>query len=416
MTNAAARKPIPFSFKAFGLGFGACGLLYGAAIAVLWANAPATQTRNDSRLASQTVVIERDAYHPKFGPPAPAPVKQQDVPPVTATETPPAAADSHATEIITDHSAGDNATPDTHEAATEHHEEKTAPSATTPDDHHAAVEDHSTPATTTAVKLPAAPIDGLYEVTPDGPLPIVRTADKVRPFDAYRRPFTAIQGSHIVSVIVVDLGLSDVRSTEALAELPDDVSVAVNPYAAKPDVWMNKAREAGHEPWMFLPVETDMYPMNDPGPQTLLISAAGKQNLNKLTWVLSRAQGYAGVVTGESPAFLKSANDVHPVFSDIYKRGLGFVDGDINAAPIPLSIASGFNAPYASATVWIDSPATQEHISASLRQLEVLAQSGQPAIGFVRSSPLTLRLLKGWAETLPQKKITLAPLSAQALR
>jgi polysaccharide deacetylase 2 family uncharacterized protein YibQ len=216
-------------------------------------------------------------------------------------------------------------------------------------------------------------------------------------------------------LVFVDIGMSEKMSKTALETLPPDVTFAINPYATAPDLWVSESRRTGHEPWIILPVETALYPMDDPGPQTLLIRAAERQNLNKLYWTLSRAQGYAGVVTGHNPAFMRSAADVRPVLGDIYGRGLGFVDGDTDPATIPMSMASGYKAPYAAADLWIGKgDTTTESVSAGLRQLEKIAEEKGRAIAFIPVNPLTVELTTSWIGTLTNKNITLVPLSVIA--
>ena len=39
------------------------------------------------------------------------------------------------------------------------------------------------------------------------------------------------------------------------------------------------------------------YPDNDPGPQTLLTSLTPDQNIDRLHWLMSRFQGYVGIVS-----------------------------------------------------------------------------------------------------------------------
>ncbi|WP_435641705.1 divergent polysaccharide deacetylase family protein [Micavibrio aeruginosavorus] len=259
-----------------------------------------------------------------------------------------------------------------------------------------------------------APITGLFQVTPDGQLPTLREGDRLRPFDAYRRPFRPVgaSGAPIISILVSDVGISEALGESVLKDLPPEISVAITPYATAPDQWMNRAREAGHEVWLKLPVESADYPLSDPGPQTLLINAIEKQNFNKLYWALSRGTGYVGVVTGREPAFIKSLNDMRPMINDIYHRGLGFVDGDIQPTDVPRTMAVGMDAPYASTNLWIDHTLTPDAIAAALTSLERTAANNGTAIGFVNANPLTLKALAEWAPTLQKKGLVLAPLSA----
>lgn len=409
-----------FSARSIGTGVAVVIALYALGGGFLWFKGPETLSTREDKLASQTIIIERDeivdgessmnlAADDALGP---YDMLDEDgaVSEDTAAEIP---ADEHAATTPDAHATTETPADSVHAAPAHGDEHGTAPT-----DAHEDV--HADPhATTTATAdhadgLPKAPIDGLYEDTSNGRLPIIRVSDKLTPFTAYQRPFTApVPGKPVVSIVVMNIGMSEAASKAVMSEISPEVSVAVNPYANAPDFWLNESRLTGHEAWMILPVEPDMYPMDDPGPQTLLINAVERQNINKLYWVMSRGSGYAGFVTGSSPAFMKSANDVRPVVNEIYKRGLGFVDGDIHPSTTASSIATGLNAPYAANNIWIDEPATAEHIAASLRQLEVLAQANGSAIGFINSTPMGLKMLQSWVDGLPQKGVVIAPLSAQ---
>ncbi|HEY8189216.1 MAG TPA: divergent polysaccharide deacetylase family protein [Micavibrio sp.] len=392
-TVGALRK-IPFSAKAFGLGLGVAAMIYLALGVYLAMNGAATIAKRQEKLASQTIAIERAGHtppppaepaeqpHEMFGPPEPGVVAETPppvMPPETVlAETPPAAEIPTATQPAT--------TP-----------LETAPPKTIPE-----------------ITLPAVPIDGLYEDTADGRLPVIRKNDKLTPFNAYKRPFKApAPGVPVISIVVMDLGISDNGTQAALNDLPPDVSVAINSYASNPDFWSNEARTKGHETWIEMPVESDLYPLNDSGPQTLLINAVEKQNLNKLNWTLSRTSGYAGVITGYQPALMKSDSDSRPILKAIYSRGLGFVDGEPQPTEMGELMAEETNSPYAHNNIWIDIPPASDHIAVSLRQLEVLAQGNGSAVGFIHTSPISLKMLQSWLKTLPEKGIVLAPLSAQ---
>lgn len=367
------------SGRTFGAGLGMIAIIYAGLFGFLFLKAPETLVKRSEQLASQTVMIQREAL--------------PEQPAVTDEET-------HAEDLtVEDHNAetplaeppvpAQDAVEDVHAAET-----------VTPEDDKGA--------------LVQAPIAGLYVETTDGRLPIIRVSDKMTPFQAYRRSFTPVADKPIISIVVMDVGLSNTASQAVMSDLAQDVTVAVSPYSSSPEFWLNESRFRGHETWLKLPVEPDLYPLDDTGPQTLLINAVERQNLNKLNWAMARGSGYAGFVTGYQPAFMKSANDVRPIVHEIYSRGLGFVDGDTNPSSVPESIAAGLNGAYAHNDVWIDIPSTREHIAASLRQLEVNAQSNGRSIGFIHSTPMGLRMLQSWIDGLEQKGFVIAPLSAQS--
>jgi polysaccharide deacetylase 2 family uncharacterized protein YibQ len=73
------------------------------------------------------------------------------------------------------------------------------------------------------------------------------------------------------------------------------------------------------------------YPDNDRGPQTLLTSLTTEQNIDRLYWLMSRFQGYVGLVNYMGARFTASEQGLAPVLRDVAKRGLIYVDG---ASPV----------------------------------------------------------------------------------
>lgn len=263
--------------------------------------------------------------------------------------------------------------------------------------------------------LPPVPFDGLYESTPEGKLPTIRTADGMTPFKAYRTPFDRASAGDkpIVSIGVYNMGLSDSATEAAMRTLPKEVALVMSPYLTAPEFWEQQARERGHEIWMTLPVESEDYPLTDPGPHTALIGAGERDNIAKLNWVMARLPAYVGFVSGQHPQFLKSQNDMRPYLGAIYKRGLAFFDGSENPSLIPQTMAQGMNAPYSTIDVWIDSNAGKEDIAASLARIEQLAKEQGYVAAMIRPYPLSYQMVQDWIKTLPSKGIVLAPLSAQ---
>ena len=61
---------------------------------------------------------------------------------------------------------------------------------------------------------------------------------------------------------------------QAIKDLPGDVTFAFAPYGENLQAQVNKARADGHEIMLQLPMEPVGYPANNPGPKTLLTTAA----------------------------------------------------------------------------------------------------------------------------------------------
>lgn len=270
------------------------------------------------------------------------------------------------------------------------------------------------PETTDATALPPAPIDGLYESSPKGRLPIIRKSDDVTPFKAYRRPFDRMAVKEpIVSITIMDMGISTSASQTALNEMPPDVSFDLSPYAVNADEFVAEARKKGHEIWLTLPMESDDYPRVDTGSDTLLIGMPEQQNSVKLAQALGSTIGYAGVITSHNPAFMRSLSDMKPVLNAIYDRGLGFIDSSVTPGAEAQALAMRRNSPYASVDVWLDMPATPDDIKKALSRLEQKAREHGSAVGVIRPLPVSFQEVSKWIAGLKDKGLVLAPLSAQ---
>lgn len=262
--------------------------------------------------------------------------------------------------------------------------------------------------------LTVVPIDGLFEETEDGLLPVIRDSDQLTPFEAYKRPYDVYAtDKKLIAIGIMNIGLSDVATESSIRNMPADVSLILSPYSQSSAFWINESRANGHEVWLTLPMESKDYPIDDPGPHTLLVQTPEKENYNKLRWLLGSAVGYTGFVGSYEPIFLNSLSDARPVLNNIYRRGLGFINSQPEVT-MPESIAIGMKAPYAAIDVWIDKPPTRDHIRQSLAKLEEIAENNGSAIGIIHPVPLSYQEILEWKDTLSDKGFALAPLSALA--
>jgi polysaccharide deacetylase 2 family uncharacterized protein YibQ len=187
----------------------------------------------------------------------------------------------------------------------------------------------------------------------------------------------------------------------------------MSPYMKTPEIYVAEARKKGFEVWLSLPVEVGNYPLVDPGPQTALIGASEKDNLNKLYWTLARATNYVGFVTPPDPAFIKAEQDMRPLMTRIYGRGLGFMDGALMPSLIPQTMAQSMGAAYGTIDIWADATADRTSIADALAQAETLAKQQGFAAVVIRPYPLSYQMVQEWTSTLVDKGFVLAPLSAQ---
>jgi uncharacterized protein len=260
-----------------------------------------------------------------------------------------------------------------------------------------------------------APQPALLEEGPYGPLPKI-AADGRKPWQVYARPSDPGETRPRIAIVITEIGLSTAASLEAIRRLPPAVTLSVDPYAAEPENWAPKARAAGHEILLSLPLESSEFPFRDPGPAALLTSLAVEDNLDRLQRVLGRCTGYVGVSSAFGRRFEQDAGSVRPILEFIARRGLMYVGGNTSASSAAPEFAGESDFPLVTVDVWIDNEATPHGIDRALAQLEATARERAVAVGLARNYPLTVARLATWAASLEQRDIVLVPVSAIAGR
>jgi polysaccharide deacetylase 2 family uncharacterized protein YibQ len=260
----------------------------------------------------------------------------------------------------------------------------------------------------------AAPDLALLEPSPTySPAQLPRIgADGRMPKDVYAGGANPPFQRPLVALLLAGIGMSGLDS-EAAIQLPAAVSLALTPYAPRNDRLLDLSRAAGHELFVSLALEPSRYPLDDPGPQTLLTTLSAAANGLRLEWTLSRFTGYAGaigalgVMRGERFA---GSDQMNLVLQELAQRGLAYVDprpdGGLAAATVQLPAMRRVD-------VVVDEPAVRVEIEARLARLEQVARDRGTAVGFAGApAPVTLDRIAAWSTTLAQRGIVLVPVTA----
>jgi len=261
------------------------------------------------------------------------------------------------------------------------------------------------------IKLGQAPLAGLFEDSPAGPLPITGAEGKTS-WQVYARPFPADDPRGRIAMIVTDLGSSSQATGTVIETLPGTVTLAFEPRVETIRKWIDAARDRGHEVILTVPMEPLDYPLSDPGPRTLLTFLPAEENATRLEWFLGRAPGVIGIISTTGSRFLQSNDDLPPILRLLHRRGLGFVDSRITLSAVASDAARKAGLPFAFVHRQIDRDPARTEIDSQLGELEKLALDTGVAVGLARPLPVTIERLTRWQKALNRDKLTLAPLSA----
>ena len=256
------------------------------------------------------------------------------------------------------------------------------------------------------------------EASPHGAIPKI-AADGARPAEAFAQPVKPLPGkpdAPRIAVIVGGLGVSDSATADAITKLPGAVTLGFMPYGGNVAALAARARAQGHEVLLQVPMEPFDYPDNDPGPQTLLTSLAPQQNIDRLYWIMSRFQGYVGIVNAMGARFTASEPSFAPILREAAKRGLVFVDDGSNPRSLAGRIAAANNVAFAKADLAIDAVPSAGEIDRALGRLEMAARERGVAVGATSALPVAIDHIAKWAKALADRGVLLVPISAVALK
>ena len=262
--------------------------------------------------------------------------------------------------------------------------------------------------------LRPVPDPALVEQGKQGPLPVI-AKDGREAWKVYARPVPKGLGTMPrIALVVGGMGISESATAHAIETLPPEVTLSFAPYGADLQKWIGKARAAGHEVLLELPMEPYGYPQNDPGPYTLLTNLEPGENISRLEWLLSRFAGYAGVMNYQGARFTSSATAFSPILAALKARGLMYVDNGASQRSLAPKLAGGIGLPLSAGTRLVDPVQNPDVIDQSLSALEETAKQSGLAIGIASAFPVTVDEMTRWAESLKEKGFVLVPVTATA--
>lgn len=261
--------------------------------------------------------------------------------------------------------------------------------------------------------LSRAPDSRLTESSRFGILPRIGP-DGARPIDVYARPMEHLPDGRPalgrIAIVVGGLGLSRVATNEAIQKLPGAISLAFAPYGADLERDSERARQAGHETLLQIPMEPFDYPDSDPGPRTLTVAAKPAENTENLRWAMGRFAGYVALMNYMGGKLTADDKAIGPVLREAEQRGLGFLDDGSSTRSRVATIAAETQT--ARADLVIDGTPRTDMIDKALQQLEKLALSGKLAVATASALPVTIDRIALWAKSLEARGILLVPVSA----
>ncbi|MFT5540562.1 MAG: polysaccharide deacetylase 2 family uncharacterized protein YibQ [Alphaproteobacteria bacterium] len=217
-------------------------------------------------------------------------------------------------------------------------------------------------------------------------------------------------GVPMIGIVIDDLGLDHGR-TERAMRLPAPVTLAFLPYGRRLKAETGRARAAGHEILVHVPMEASGA-WADPGPNVLTIAMGAAEIRARLDWALARFPGFVGINNHMGSKFTSDAAAMDVVLGELKARGLLFLDSRTTTTTVGFARARTAGVPAATRHVFLDRNLTPQGIVRQLAELEFRARAKGHAIAIGHPHDVTLDALEVWLATLKGKGLQLAPVSA----
>lgn len=235
---------------------------------------------------------------------------------------------------------------------------------------------------------------------------------------AWRRHAVAVlpaDGRPRIAVVLDDLGPAWGNSLRA-ASLPGPLTLALLPYAEGLPELAGRARQAGHELLVHMPMEPIDLARNNPGPGALLTSLTPAELQARLTANLGSFEGYVGINNHMGSAFSTYAPGLELVMAELKARGLLFLDSRTVGGTLAEGAALDAGVPALGRDVFLDnSPDDPTAIWAQLRLTEQIARKRGFAVAIGHPHAATLEALAAWLPELEARGFQLVPVSALAV-
>lgn len=211
-----------------------------------------------------------------------------------------------------------------------------------------------------------------------------------------------------IAILLTNLGLNQ-NSTELALTLPKEVSLGFLPYTKKLKPLFKRARDQGAEVFIYLPFETEKYPMDFPGHLPILKSLTSDENIYRMNSHINEFVGIVGVYTSYKEAFISDFEKSSPILNELNQKNLSLFLGRKDEER---KFFGERNVRSYEADIILDMEPNVASIKANLDKLIELAKKNNHAIAYAESYPVTIYTLKAWLQNLDQHGVELVPVSS----
>ncbi len=202
-----------------------------------------------------------------------------------------------------------------------------------------------------------------------------------------------------IGIIIDDLGYDNTLARAFMA-LDIPLTLSVLPFTPNSRAIAQRARHAGCETMLHLPMEPIGYPSVNPGDGVLLVSMDKETILEILNNDLQQTPFVAGANNHMGSRFTENAEKMAIVLEALRKKGLYFVDSRTNSGSVAFKTAQQMALKTAKRDIFLDNDLSENALKIQMERLLSVARHKGRAIGIGHPHKETLNLLKKYQSAL----------------
>lgn len=206
-----------------------------------------------------------------------------------------------------------------------------------------------------------------------------------------------------IAIIITNLGLNKLL-TELALTMPPSIALGFLPYTASLKPLLYKARQDGHEIYLNIPFETDLYSNHGLNPFLTI-----DENVKKLKNILAVCNGCHGVYSNYKDNLSNNPQFLDIILHELELQKLIFIFGKDASSLLPEHVLS--NKQIMPTSIIIDHEAEADEIKEKLDLLVRLALAENVALGYAHGYAITMEIIKDWLPILKNHNVELVPVS-----
>lgn len=218
-------------------------------------------------------------------------------------------------------------------------------------------------------------------------------------------------GRPMIAIVIDDLGLNR-RKTAAATQLDAPLTLAFLPYARDLRQQSEKARAAGHELLLHMPME----PLGHewPGPDALMSSLSPPEFKRRLRAAFDSFSAFVGLNNHMGSRLTSQRRPMALLMTELRERGLLFLDSVTVAHSMGAIEAERHRVPFARRDVFLDNEIELNAVRRQLASTERLARRQGYAVAIGHPHDVTIHALRSWLPAAKRRGFELVPISTIA--